>query len=569
MGEPSQTSQIPLNHILDTISNAVFLMNKKKEFFCLNTSAHYLISGSAGYNSHEKAGDFLSKLGVDHAIAEGEEKSATALLGDLTYQVTVIPMASKGHPDRVVVVVEDVSQAGELSRQFEACQRETSLLKYILETAYDGLVVTDSNGRITMMSNAYKGFLGVTDQDVVGKHITDVVENTRLHIVAKTGVAEINDIQRIQGNHMVASRIPYTVDGKLAGVVGKVIFQDVDELGEINKKLETMEKELNRYRNEISKLHQARYCMDVIFTRNARMEALKNHARVIAQSDSNVLILGESGTGKELFAHAIHQESTRSFQPFIRVNCAAIPENLLESELFGHEKGAFTGASSTKLGKFELANNGTIFLDEIGDMPLQMQAKILRVLQEGEVEHIGASRPKRVDVRVIAATNKNLSEMVEKKTFREDLLYRLNVFTLTIPPLKRRREDIELIAGHAICALNRKMKRGVKGVSPKASCLLQAYSWPGNIRELKNVVERAYHIMEGEELIQPWHLPHVLRGGNLNASQEPLKYILENMERKVITERLILHSGNKTKTAADLGISRVALHKKLEKYSMK
>ncbi|WP_236889117.1 sigma 54-interacting transcriptional regulator [Desulfoluna limicola] len=569
MEEQLPAGQIPLTHILDSISNAVFLMNKKKEFLYLNTSAHPLISGSTGCNTHEKAGDFLSNLGVDDAIVEGKEKSTTALLDGSAYQVTVIPMAPKGHPDSVMVVVDDVSQAGELSRQFEECQRETSMLKHILETAYDGLVVTDSTGRITMMSNAYKGFLGVTDQEVVGKHITDVVENTRLHIVAKTGVAELNDIQRIQGNHMVASRIPYTVDGKLAGVVGKVIFQDVDELGEINKKLETMEKELNRYRNEISKLHQARYCMDVIFTRNARMEALKSHAGVIAQSDSNVLILGESGTGKELFAHAIHQDSNRSFQPFIRVNCAAIPENLLESELFGHEKGAFTGASSTKLGKFELANHGTIFLDEIGDMPLQMQAKILRVLQEGEVEHIGASRPKRVDVRVIAATNKNLSEMVEKKTFREDLLYRLNVFTLTIPPLKRRREDIELIAGHTISALNRKMKRGVKGVSPKASCLLQAYPWPGNIRELKNVVERAYHIMEGEEFIQPWHLPHFLRGGNINASQEPLKYILETMERKIITERLILHSGNKTKTAADLGISRVALHKKLEKYSMK
>ena len=565
----SLPGSLPFDSIFQTIASAVVIVDRDMAVRYMNHDAERItgISFDKCQQGHVPA--FLSETTLKAVMDTGQKGQEPLVINGFDCHITHIPIREDSQVKGAVVIIDDVTVFKRLDRQLKEGQHEISILKHILETAYDGLIVTDANARITMISNAYKQFLGVTDKDVIGRHVTEVVENTRMHIVAQTGVAEINDVQRIKGNYMVASRIPYHVNGKLAGVIGKVIIQNVDELGEINKKLRNMEMELNSYRNEISKLHKARYDMEGILTCNAKMTALKQHAALIAQSDSNVLILGESGTGKELLAHAIHRESRRCLQPFIKVNCAAIPEHLLESELFGYEKGAFTGATSSKMGKFELANHGSIFLDEIGDMPLQMQAKILRVLQEGELEHIGDNRPRQVDVRVIAATNKSLAEMVEKKLFREDLLYRLNVFTLTIPPLRHRQEDVGLIAEHMICRLNHRMGPRIKGVSAEADCLLQAHRWPGNIRELKNVVERAYHVMEGEEFIQPWHLPKTLRKGNVNSSQGPLKHILESTERNIIAERLVLHRGNKTKTAANLGISRVALHKKLLKYGLK
>lgn len=256
--------------------------------------------------------------------------------------------------------------------------------------------------------------------------------------------------------------------------------------------------------------------------------------------------------------------------PFIKVNCAAIPEHLLESELFGYEKGSFTGADKNgKIGKFELADQGAIFLDEIGDMPLQMQAKILRVIQEGEVERIGSNSPKQIDVRIIAATNRNLKLMVEERTFREDLYYRLNVINLSVPPLRERKEDIILLSRHFVDQLNHENQGNVKGLSEKAQMQLISYDWKGNIRELKNVIERAYNIIEGEELIQPWHLPAHIYSGKEVSTGEPLKDLVDAAEKKIILERLIAFKGNKSKAAADLGISRMALHKKLEKFNMK
>ena len=317
-------------------------------------------------------------------------------------------------------------------------------------------------------------------------------------------------------------------------------------------------------------MHKAKYSLDQIITNNEEIIKLKSYVKKLAHSKSSVLIQGESGTGKELFAHAIHLSSHRRDMPFVKVNCAAIPENLLESELFGYEKGSFTGADKNgRIGKFELADQGTIFLDEIGDMPLHMQAKILRVLQEGEVERVGSNTPKQIDVRIIAATNRNLKTMVEEKAFREDLYYRLNVINFTVPPLRERKEDIILLSRHFIDLLNRENHGNVRGLSEKAQMQLSSYEWKGNIRELKNVMERAYNIIEGEEFVQLWHLPAQINNGKIASTGEPLKELVDNAEKKIILERLISFSGNKTKTAADLGISRMALHKKLEKFEMK
>lgn len=481
-----------------------------------------------------------------------------------------IPVFEKGIPVGAIAIFDDVTKFEALNEKLEADRSEMAILKSILELAYDGIVVVDIKGNITMISNAYKRFLGLEEDEVIGKHVTEVIQNTRMHVVAQTGVPEINDFQEIRGDYMVATRIPYYVDGKLAGAIGKVLFRNVSELHSINKKYTKIEQELRNLRSEISSIHKAKYTFEQIISSNDQMMKLKHQAKKIAHTKSNVLIQGESGTGKELFAHAIHQASNRHDMPFISVNCAAIPEQLLESELFGYEKGAFTGADKNgRIGKFELADLGTIFLDEIGDMPLQMQAKILRVLQEGEVERVGSNRPKQIDVRVIAATNRNLKEMVEAKEFREDLYYRLNVINLSIPPLRERKEDVILLSKHFIDQLNQQDHGKVRGVSEKAQFLLTNYHWQGNIRELRNIIERAYNIMEGDDYIQPYHLPAFMKSVEQDYSGEPLRHMMEIYEKKLLLERLIYFKGNKTKTAEDLGISRMALHTKLEKYDLR
>ncbi len=480
-----------------------------------------------------------------------------------------VPLYSGGTVVGAAAIFDDVTKYETLSQRLEAERGEMSILKSVLELAYDGILVVDTEGRITMISDAYKRFLGVEGDALIGKHVTEVIENTRMHIVAQTGVPEINDFQEIRGDYMLATRIPYYVDGKLAGAIGKVIFRNISELHSINKKYTKIEQELRNLRSEISSIHYAKYSFDQIITANAQMDTLKKQAEKIAPSRSNILIQGESGTGKELFAHAIHKASRRSDRPFVSVNCAAIPEALLESELFGYEKGAFTGADKNgRIGKFELADEGTLFLDEIGDMPLQMQAKILRVLQDGEVERVGSNRPKQVDVRIIAATNKNLKEMVAEKLFRADLYYRLNVMNLHIPPLKERRDDVILLSSHFIDRLNAQNHGKVWGIAEKTQLLMRQYHWPGNIRELRNIIERAYHIMEADQEIQPYHLPAFLKAADPDYTGDPLKMMMETYEKKMLLERLIYFNGNKTKTAKDLGISRMALHKKLEKYNL-
>ncbi|MBN1662085.1 MAG: sigma-54-dependent Fis family transcriptional regulator [Deltaproteobacteria bacterium] len=298
----------------------------------------------------------------------------------------------------------------------------------------------------------------------------------------------------------------------------------------------------------------------------ALMRGIFSQILKVARTDSTVLISGESGTGKELVATSLFEHSFRRGKPFIKLNCVAIPEGLLESELFGHEKGSFTGATSQKIGKFELANNGTIFLDEIGDMPLATQAKLLRVLQEKEFERVGGNQTIHVDVRFIAATNKNLMEMVKQGIFREDLYYRLNVFSIYLPPLRERKEDIPLLADHFLEGMEKHVK-----LSPQSLQILTAYSWPGNIRELRNTLERAA-VLTDTGMIEPPHLAvHI--NGNLSAqvlqkpesTQSSIDERLEEIEKGLIIEALKRSGGVQVKAAEILGINQRSLWHRIKK----
>ncbi|HFZ8994232.1 TPA: acetoacetate metabolism transcriptional regulator AtoC [Citrobacter freundii] len=336
--------------------------------------------------------------------------------------------------------------------------------------------------------------------------------------------------------------------------------------------------QLEAMQQEIRDLHQAlsaSWQWGHILTSSPRMLAICKDTAKIALSHASVLISGESGTGKELIARAIHYNSPRQNGPFIKINCAALPESLLESELFGHEKGAFTGAQALRQGLFERAHQGTLLLDEIGEMPLSLQAKLLRILQEREFERVGGHQTIQVDIRIVAATNRDLQTMVKEGSFREDLFYRLNVIHLTLPPLRERREDIPLLANHFLQKFSVENQRHMLEIDAAAMSLLTAWSWPGNIRELSNVIERAV-VMNTGSVIFSDDLPAALRApqADLREIKAPqpgernLKEEIKREERRIISEALDQQAGNRTRTALMLGISRRALIYKLQEYGI-
>ena len=331
--------------------------------------------------------------------------------------------------------------------------------------------------------------------------------------------------------------------------------------------------ERQRNENQYLKRREERRRFDGIIGEARSMKQLFEQLRKVVDTRVTVLIEGETGTGKELVASAVHYWSNRREKLFIAQNCAAMPENLLESELFGHKKGAFTGATDDKKGLFELAHQGTLFLDEVGEMPLQLQAKLLRVLQEGEVRPVGANRTRRVDTRIVAATNRDLEKEVAEGRFREDLFYRLKVFPLRLPPLRERREDIPLLAGHFLKRYCEEFGRAVRGFSQQAMEALQAYPWPGNVRELENEVQRLVIQVEDEQFVQPHHLsPRIKQSESVALRVKPdkgtLKEMMEQIEKQILREALEEHDNNKSQTARTLGITREGLHKKLKNYGM-
>ena len=331
--------------------------------------------------------------------------------------------------------------------------------------------------------------------------------------------------------------------------------------------------ERQRNENTYLKRREERRRFDGIIGESKAMENLFSQLKKVVDTRVTILIEGETGTGKELVASAAHYWSQRRDKLFVAQNCAAMPENLLESELFGHKKGAFTGASEDKRGLFELAHEGTLFLDEVGEMPMPLQAKLLRVLQEGEIRPVGSGRTKRVDVRIVAATNRDLEKEVAEGRFREDLFYRLRVFPLRLPPLRERREDIPLLAGHFLKRYSEEFGRSVDGISQQAMELLQSHRWPGNVRELENEVQRLVIQVDGEDFVQPTHLSaHIRQVDNVIERVQPkkgtLKEMMGQLERTLLRQALEEHGGNKSQTAKSLGITREGLHKKLKNYGM-
>ena len=469
-----------------------------------------------------------------------------------------------------IILFKESTEITEARDEIEELKLALNSLKDVLDNAYQGFVLVNEEGIIIKWN--YEKLFGIKEEDALGKHVEDVIENTRLHIVIKTGKKELYDVQRIQGHDMIASRTPVFKDGIVIGAVGTVLFKDIKEVTDLAKRLKILENTVDKYKNEISKMYHSNYGFDDIITQNVHMLELIDIAKKAANSGSTILIEGESGTGKEYFAHAFHEESNRRLAPFIRINCAAIPHELLESELFGYEAGAFTGAKKEgKIGKLELANGGTVLLDEISSMPMSMQAKLLRVLEEREFERIGGNTSIRIDIRLIACTNENIEQLVNKNKFRQDLYYRLNVVKIKIPPLRDRLDDIPCLCDDILNKQIQSMGLTSKTVTDRAIFALKLYNWPGNVRELRNILERAANVSIGN-YIDIQHLPDFISEKINDDVEKPnvqtLKYKLAEAEVHAIIEALKYCDGNRTEAAKLLGIHRTALYKKLESYGI-
>ena len=446
---------------------------------------------------------------------------------------------------------------------------EASLLETMMAAPDELIVVVNKNGYIENMSQAYGDFLGIQVQNAIGRHVTEVIENTRMDIVVKTGIPETGDTQDIHGEKMIATGIPIRKNGMVIGAYGRVLVRNTRELHMLHDKLSSIEMELNMYKRTFEKINTAKYTVDDIIGDCSIMQDLKDSVRKVAKTNSNVLIMGESGTGKELFAHSIHAGSMRRKAPFVCVNCGSIPEQLIESELFGYEEGAFTGArKGGKIGLFPAAHGGTIFLDEIGELPLPMQVRLLRVLQDREIQRVGSNVREKVNVRVVAATNRNLYQMVKKGEFRSDLYYRLNVVTLHLPLLRERKEDLPLLIQMILSKISKKESLGAIEISREAMDHLLRYDWPGNVRELENVLERAINFTDAGEKIKAKNLPERITGSMVSRTVMPLKELMENTEKDAIKDALLRCRNCKAKAANELGISRTTLYEKMMKYKI-
>ena len=581
-------SEAILCGVIDSMANGVIAIDREGTIFVFNDAAERLLGMEKGKALGKSLLSIVPNSGLVNVLRTGEaETGRPQAVGARTVIANRAPMFRDGELIGAVSVFQDVTEMEKMSRELDSTRALVRTLEEVLGGAGEWMVVVDANGIVTMISEEYAEFNGTTVADAVGKHATQVIENTRMHVVAKTGVAEIGERQTIHGRSLIVNRIPLKDGDRVIGAYGRVVFKTVEQLRELASKMNLLESKVKYYEEELTHLRGARYTFASIVGAGAAISAAKAEAERASRTDSTVLLRGETGTGKELFAHAIHAAGPRRVGPFIKLNCAAVPAELLESELFGYEEGAFTGARrGGKPGKFELAAGGTLFLDEIGDMPLPMQAKLLRVLQEKEVDRLGGTGSRRLDLRLIAATGRNLEEMVGQGTFRADLYYRVNVIPIRIPPLREHPEDLGAIAEAFLARLSADAGEPKRRLSAELLGILRAYPWPGNVRELQNGLERAV-AMSPREVLEPEHFPaHLMRyahgmwkvatpgavegGGEGRSAKGPgsLASVKAEAERSAILSALAAAGGNRTKAAEMLGIHRVKLHEKIKRYGI-
>jgi PAS domain S-box-containing protein len=523
-------------------------------------------------------------------ICPGIEISATRQLGlrrnieGLPVIVNQIPIMDNDQILGYSLAILDISDMEKMAQELEMVRDLQSTISGVLNASSDGVFVSDHTGHIKYVNEPACHLVSQECCAIIGKNIQELFNTSRLEKVLDSGTPVV-DTYDIFGKQFIVSHIPIGMSPSEEGIKGMVstaYLNDNSVTEEIARKWLYLNQQVQYYRDELEKRSGGVSRLDQMVSHNPVFQEIKREAQFIARSTSTVLLTGESGVGKDMFSRGLHEASPRAAGPFIKVNCVSIPETLFESELFGYAPGSFTGAlKSGKSGYFERANNGTIFLDEIGDMPLSVQVKLLQVLQEKEFTRVGGTEKQKVDVRIIAATNRDLRDAIAKKTFREDLFYRLNVIAFHLPPLRERPEDVIPLAEAFIKKYNQILGSRVTGIQQSAKEALQNYSWPGNIRELENAMERAAnYVWEGEVDID--NLPIQIRTGDGELPTQPLKAQepvpiqaasyqdkLMDIEKHLLLDAMEKCHGNRSAAARMLNLSRSAFYDRLTKYGIK
>lgn len=569
--------------ILDSTYDGMIAINKAGIITVFNHAAEKFMNLKAEECLGEYVTDVVPNSRLHKILETGRaELNQRQFLGQTTIITNRMPLLdNQGKITGAVAVFRDITDVQALAEELTDLKEMRVMLEAIIQSTQDAISVADEQGKGILINPAYTRLTGLTEEDIIGKPATvDIAEGESMHLQVLETEKPVSGVRLKVGpkkKEVIVNVAPILVDGQLRGSVG--IIHDISEIKKLTE-------ELSQARRMIRQLN-AKYTFEDIIAVSKLMLAAIQQAKRASATPATVLLRGESGTGKELFAHAIHNSSPRTNGQFVRVNCSAIADTLLESELFGYDEGAFTGArKGGKKGLFEEADQGTIFLDEIGKMNLELQAKLLRVLQEKEVIRVGSTKAINIDVRVIVATNANLERMIQEGTFREDLYYRLNVIPIFIPPLRKHKEDIPKLVYHLIRKFNQEYGRSINNISPVALEMVMDYNWPGNIRELENSIGRAM-INAGlnTDMITEEHLPPLGMFPGINRLErretsqriqiteydilnKSLKEVLDQMEKDVILEVLDHTKGNKTEAAKLLGIAIRSLYYKLEKYGI-
>ncbi|HHY27805.1 MAG TPA: sigma 54-interacting transcriptional regulator [Desulfitobacterium dehalogenans] len=571
----SELLNVQLKAILDSMHNGVIAVDSRGCITHISIGARRILSIDSASLMGKPFHGLLPNLDITPSLVHGVVQIGKKYrCRNVTMVVNMTPLNIEGSIEGAIVIFQDLTDLEHTAKELETVKALNKTFDTVLNIIRDGIVVVDERGKTTLVNQAMANFLTLPPDKIIGRPIAEILASSRLHHVASTGLSESSEVLTIQGKPIIVSSSPIIKEGNVVGAVGKAVFPHLAEAQELAEKVRCLEHKVSFFQEELQKNMTAQTIMKDMIAESPQMKRLKDEISIVASSSSTVLITGESGTGKEVVAHAVHLCSERCQGPFIKVNCAAIPESLMEAEMFGYEGGAFTGASrSGKPGRIERADGGTLFLDEIGEMPLALQAKLLRVLQDREVERLGSTESIKVNVRILAATNKKLINAIANAEFRSDLYYRLNVINLHIPPLRERLEDIKPLTHFFITKFNTILKANVMGISNNAMAALLNYSWPGNIRELENVVERAVNYAPSG-LIELLHLPHNIISCNppmIHAENDGIRHQdkIGQIEREMIMAALEKTGGNKTKAAKLLNLSRSRLYDKLNKYNLR
>ncbi|SDN40232.1 sigma-54 interaction domain-containing protein [Alkalicoccus daliensis] len=560
-----------LMKIINATHDGMIAIDEKSRLVLINKRAAEMtelsVENSLGRNIEEVMPTSRLPRVLNTNITEYNKKQIIG--NDRSIITTRVPMYEEGNIIGALAVFRDVTEIVKMAEEVTNLKSIRTMLESIINSSDDAISVVNEKGIGLLINPAYTRLTGLSEKEVVGKPAaTDISEGESIHMRVLQTKKPIRGARMKVGplrRDVVVNAAPVIVDGKIKGSVG--VVHDVSEM-------ESLALELEQAKSIIRTL-EAKYEFADIIGNSTEIKMAVEQAKVAAKTPAAILLRGESGTGKELFAHAVHNESKRKFNKFIRVNCASLTETLLESELFGYEEGAFSGAKrGGKKGLFEEADKGSIFLDEIGELSPKMQAKLLRVLQEHEIVRVGGTAAINVDVRLIAATNINIEKKIEESQFRADLFFRLNRVPIFIPSLRERKQDIPILAMHLLRRLNQDYGRYVNGLTEEAALKLQSYHWPGNVRELENVLGRA--VIHMPQTAQKIHASHITIAEETKPAfqnsetfdSRTLEEQLNWFEKNLIQQQLIKNDGNKTQTAKKLNISLRNLYYKMEKFSL-